>query len=115
MHNILDKFIEGIYNLNIILGNKKGTYDKVGLGYQHESNIKSFKKFFHANMSCNCNIPKYTYCGKNDHIFSSSFLHKNHDSNMKWNSNSSPNFLNKNHENGMNWTPRNIFYFNNAR
>lgn len=34
LHNTLGKFIKGRENLNTILSNQKGTYNKSGLGYQ---------------------------------------------------------------------------------
>lgn len=42
LHNTLDKFPKGTNKLNILLGNKRVSYNKAGLGYEPKNNSKHF-------------------------------------------------------------------------
>lgn len=44
MLNTIGRFTKRSNNLNIILGNKKVTYNKDNLGYEPKTNAQSFKK-----------------------------------------------------------------------
>lgn len=48
LHNTLDKFIKGMENFNLIIGNQRATYNKVGLGYELKNNAKSFGSICNA-------------------------------------------------------------------
>lgn len=58
-------------------------YNKVVLGYQLETNVKSFRNLFRSNRISNYNMPKLFYCSKHGQTFPSCFLRKYHETNTK--------------------------------
>lgn len=63
LYQTLSKFIRGRDNPNIILSNQKGNYNKIGIGYQLDSNDKYFKNTYLSKK--NHTIFKRNYCGIN--------------------------------------------------
>lgn len=53
-----DKFSKGRDNLNLLLGNQKESYKKVGLGYEPKNNSKSLIKICNAQSTSKCKILK---------------------------------------------------------
>jgi hypothetical protein len=84
LQNTLAKFTMGRENLNIILGNQKGTYNKAGLGYHPKNHEKLFRKFFRPNKTSSSPFVKCFYCGREGHTSSICNLRKNNDMNGKW-------------------------------
>lgn len=90
------KFIKGRYNLNLLLGNQRASYNKSGLGYEPKNIIESFSITCHAYKTSKYKILKYNYCNKNDHVTLFWFVKKIHDCNITC---SPTHFYKKNHEN----------------
>lgn len=84
LQNTLAKFTMGRENLNIILANQKGTYNKAGLGYHPKNHEKLFRKFFRPNKTSSSPFVKCFYCGREGHTSSICNLRKNNDMNGKW-------------------------------
>ena len=73
----------GRENLNIILGNQKGTYNKAGLGYHPKNHEKLFRKFFRPNKTSSSPFVKCFYCGREGHTSSICNIRKNNGMNEK--------------------------------
>lgn len=74
MHNTLNKFIKNKNKLNLVLGNQRATYNKIGQGYEPKNNAKIFNNIFHNNRTSKRSMPNYNYYGKNDHNDLSCFI-----------------------------------------
>lgn len=107
LQNTLAKFTKGRENLNIILGNQKGTYNKAALGYRPKNHAKLFRKFFRPNKTSSSPFVKCFYCGREGHTSSICNLRKNNDMNDKWKWTSKGTLPNSNSQGSkMIWVPK---------
>ncbi|CAJ2652972.1 unnamed protein product [Trifolium pratense] len=84
LNNVLAKFTMGRDKLDIILGNQKASYNKVGLGYQPKRHTLPFKRNFSSNKTSSRPFVKCFYCNKNGHTSSICNLRKNQYLNNRW-------------------------------
>lgn len=83
LQNTLGKFTMGRENLNIILGNQKGTYNKAGLVYHPKNHEKLFRKFFRPNKTSSSPFVKCFYYGREGHTSSICNIRNNSGMNEK--------------------------------
>lgn len=76
LHEILNKFTKDRENIVMILSSQGATYNNVCLGYDPKINVNSFNNICNANNSSNCNMLKYNYYNKIDHVALIFFLLK---------------------------------------
>lgn len=78
MKNTLEIFTKGRYNLNLLLGNQRASYNKVDLGYEPTNNVKNFDKICYDHKTPKCKTLKCKYCNKNVHMILFYFIKKSH-------------------------------------
>lgn len=76
LQNILVKLTKGRDNLNLLLGNQRAYYNKVGIDYKSNNNSKNFINICNSKTTSHCKTLKWNYCNKESHVVMFWFIKK---------------------------------------